>query len=109
MDGRPASMVFCYSADCMYGLTQRLLIPFNAAELLGDDHRTFNFYLSQLRIRIEMAFGLLTTKWRKLRTTLSYSTRKNAQIIRVCTNLHNFVIRMDQAHGEDSDRVSILW
>ena len=103
MEGLPPWCII--SADCAYGLSQRLLIPFNAAELLGDDHRTFNFYLSQLRIRIEMAFGLLTTKWRKLRTTLSYSTRKNAQIIRVCTKLHNFVIRMDQAHGEDSGRV----
>jgi hypothetical protein len=60
MEGLPP---WCFvSADCAYGLMQRLLIPFNSAELLGDDHRTLNFYLSQLQIRIEMVFGLLTTK-----------------------------------------------
>jgi len=47
---------WCFiSADCAYGLTQRLMIPFNAAELLGDDHRTLTF------IYLSCEFGL---RWR---------------------------------------------
>jgi hypothetical protein len=54
---------WCFiSADCTYGLTQRVMIPFNAAELLGDGHQTYNFYLSQLIFWIEMALGCLTAK-----------------------------------------------
>ena len=36
---------------------------------------------------------------------LNYSTPKNAQIIRVCTKLHNFVIRMAQAEGNGNGRI----
>ena len=81
------------------------MIPFTSAEILGEGYRAYNFYLSQLRIRIEMAFGLLTTKWRRLRSILNFATRKNAQIIRVCTKLHNFVIRMAHAEGNGAGRV----
>jgi hypothetical protein len=75
---------WCFvSADCVYGLNCRVMIPFTSAEILGEGYRAYNFYLSQLRIRIEMAFGLLTTKWRVLRSILNFATRKNAQIIRI--------------------------
>ena len=78
------------------------MIPFDGGAAYIDDNRTYNFYLSQLRIRIEMAFGRLTTKWRRLRTPLNYATEKNAQIIRVCTKLHNYCIRKKQERGEGS-------
>ena len=49
---------WCFvSADNAYPPTRKMLVPHNATELLSEYHRTYNFYLSQLRIRIEMAFG----------------------------------------------------
>ena len=53
-----------------------------------------------MRIRIEMAFGLLTSKWRILQKTIDYSNKKNRQIIRVCTKLHNYCIQMQQLDGD---------
>ena len=50
--------------DNAYGLSCTLMLPFSGSEILDEVNRTYNFYLSRLRIRIEMAFGLLTTKWR---------------------------------------------
>jgi hypothetical protein len=92
---------FFTGGDNAYTLTRKMLTPYTNAEMRGDNHkRTYNYYFSQLRIRIEMAFGLLTTKWRRLRSTLNYYNHKNAQIIRVCTKLHNFCIRMKMS---DSD------
>eukprot|EP00957_Ditylum_brightwellii_P200873 15311884-Ditylum_brightwellii.AAC.1 len=41
-----------------------------------------------------MAFGRLTTKWRRLRTDLNFHTGKNLQIICLCTKLHNYCIRI---------------
>ena len=42
---------WCFvSADNAYPLTQKMLVPHNAAELLSEYHRTYNFYLLQLRI-----------------------------------------------------------
>lgn len=88
------------SADNAYSLSRRILIPFSGAEASIDHNRTYNYYLSQLRIRIEMTFGLLTTKWRRLRMTLNCTSEKNAKIIRVCAKLHNYCIRMKQTRGE---------
>lgn len=86
--------------DNAYPLSLRILIPFSGAEYDDEANRTYNFYLSQMRIRIEMAFGLLTSKWRILRKTMNYSNEKNSQIIRVCTKLHNYCIRMQQLDGD---------
>ncbi len=36
---------------------------------------------------------------------LNYSTQKNAQIIHICTKLHNYVIRIAQADGDEYDMV----
>ena len=74
-----------------------MLIPYGNAEILGCVHKSaYNFYLSQLRIRIEIAFGLLTTKWRIFRRNLDFSTQKNCKIVRVAAKLHNFVINMEK-------------
>ncbi|CAJ1963307.1 unnamed protein product [Cylindrotheca closterium] len=78
--------------DNAYQLSDSLVIPFSGAERYEELKRTFNFYLSQLRIRIEMSFGRLSTKWRIFRTKLSFKMDKNIKIIQVASRLHNFVI-----------------
>ncbi len=80
--------------DYAYPLSTRILIPFSGAEYNDEANQTYNFYLSQMRIHIEMSFGLLTSKWRILQKTMNYSNEKNSQIIRVCVKLHNFCIRL---------------
>lgn len=54
---------FFFVGDNAYVLCDELLIPFSGNNLT-ESQRTFNFFLSQQRIRIEMAFGRLSTKWR---------------------------------------------
>ncbi|KAL3761004.1 hypothetical protein ACHAWU_004624 [Discostella pseudostelligera] len=86
--------------DNAYPLSQKVLIPFSGSAALDDDNLTYNFYFSQLRIRIEMAFGRFTTKWRILRSTMHNSLAKTAKLIDVCAKLHNFCIRMQQKDGK---------
>lgn len=52
--------------DNAYVLRDELLIPFSGNNV-PERERAFNVFLSQLRIRIETAFGRLTTKWRIFR------------------------------------------
>jgi hypothetical protein len=85
-----------------------MLDPHNATKLWSDSNIAFNFYLSQLRIRIEMAFGRLTTKWRRLRTTKNFAPAKNAKIIHVCTKLHNYVIRKSKKTGGNYGTVGLF-
>ena len=43
--------------DAAYELTEHLLTPFTGSQQLDQGKDAFNFYLSQVQIRIEMAFG----------------------------------------------------
>ena len=81
------------SADNAYILSRKVLIPHDKVHLTGEAQRVYNYYLSQLRIRVEMAFGLLTTKFRLLRHGLNFYNKKNSLVIQACSRLHNFCIR----------------
>ena len=79
--------------DNAYPLGLRMLIPFSDAKLNSETKRAFNFYLSQLRIRIETAFGLLVNKWRIFKSPIQQGVEINLKLI-VYTSmlLHNYVI-----------------
>jgi hypothetical protein len=57
---------------------------------------SYNFYLSQLRIRVELAFGRMTTKFRLLRTKMSCNVVTQSRVIQAVARLHNFVIDNDK-------------
>ena len=59
----------------------------------GED--AFNFYLSQVQIRIEMAFGQLTMKFHILKKVMSGSLHNIIRKIVACATLHNFIIAGD--------------
>lgn len=84
-----------FVGDAAYTVTEHLLIPFTGPQRSAPAHDTFNFYLSQKRIRIEMAFGLLVSKFRILKSALTFRMKKNSQIIMACARLHNFILDND--------------
>ena len=88
--------------DNAYPLDDSLQIPFSGSQKKNSYNRAFCFYLSQLRIRVEMAFGLLTVKWRIFRTNLMGSLELRLRIIRVAMKLHNYVINADRLGLGDS-------
>ncbi|OWZ02338.1 hypothetical protein PHMEG_00026116 [Phytophthora megakarya] len=58
--------------DNVYVQSRKLMTPVNKADLVGrPDRDSYKFHVSHLRIRIEMAFGLLTNKWRILKKLCS--------------------------------------
>ena len=77
--------------DNAYVLADHLLIPFSGKSI-PEINRTYNYFLSQLRIRIEMAFGRLTTKWRIFRRDLEVGMQHASLICRCAGKLHNYVI-----------------
>jgi hypothetical protein len=70
--------------DNAFNLTDKMIVPFSGPQRRQQHKSDYNFYLSQLRIRIEMAFGLMTTKWRIFRRPLDFSLEKIKKII--CNN-----------------------
>jgi len=84
--------------DNAYRLNSTMLVPFKGSHKRNEFNRSYNFYLSQLHMRIEMALGRLTSKWRIFRRNLDFSLAKNIMIIEVAVKLHNYVIESDGVH-----------
>jgi hypothetical protein len=83
---------FYMAADNAYTLSDTLLIPYSGVDKLDPSKDVFNFYLSQLRIRIEQAFGLLVSKWRIFKKALEVKLFRVGHIVQACARLHNYCI-----------------
>ncbi|KAL7554114.1 hypothetical protein ACHAWF_017515 [Thalassiosira exigua] len=81
--------------DAAYTLTENLLIPYSGVDRFLPVHDTFNYYLSQLRIRVEMAFGRLVRKFGILNGKIEGSLDRVTAILTACARLHNFIIQVD--------------
>jgi DDE superfamily endonuclease len=53
---------FCIIGDAAYAASERLVPMYYGADKFKPMYGNFNFYALQLRIRIEMAFGMMTRK-----------------------------------------------
>lgn len=82
-------------ADAAYTLSENMLIPFTGVERLDPAQDSFNYYLSQLRIRVEMAFGRLVNKFRILSGKVEGSLDTVSAVLTACARLHNYIIRED--------------
>jgi len=58
-------------ADSTYTLSSSLLVPYTGSDKKRKENDVFHFYLPQLRIKIEQAFGLLVNKWRIFKNQLT--------------------------------------
>ena len=82
-----------------------IFCPSFAGDQRGDSCKdAYNFFLSQIRIQIEMAFGLLCNKWRILQRPLQVRLKSAGKVFICCARLHNLVIneRLQQATNDVS-------
>lgn len=80
--------------DNAYTLSNTLLIPCSGKDKQNPSKDALNFYLTQLRIRIEQAFGLLVSKWRVFIKPLEVSFCRTTMVIEAAFRLHNYCIDM---------------
>ncbi|KAF4138612.1 DDE superfamily endonuclease [Phytophthora infestans] len=79
--------------DNAYMATNHLLTPYTRPQIGDIIYRdSFNFHVSQVRIRVEMAFGLLVNKWRLFKSPLSVKLENATLLIHCAAVLHNFVV-----------------
>ena len=87
---------FVLFGDNAYLNTSYMATPFT--NVSGDPNRAvednYNFYHSQLRIRVECAFGMLVQRWGILRMAMprNLSVAKVVAIVIALAKLHNFCI-----------------
>ena len=83
----------CLFGDNTYLNTPYMATPFTGATAGSVD--AYRFYHSQLWIRVECVFGMLTERWAILRTAIPRNTpvRKTIAIVCDLAKLHNFCIK----------------
>lgn len=84
--------LFYVLGDCAYSPSEHMIPVFGGSQALNVDHDNFNFYASQCRIRIEMAFGMMTQKWGILQRPLRCRLKKVWKVVGAIGRLHNFCI-----------------
>jgi DDE superfamily endonuclease len=90
--------------DAAYIPTDWMMLPYTSLAREEYCKDAYNFYLSQMQISIEIAFGQLTTKWRILCLLLQTHLPKTILIVDVVCRLHNYVINWQKgelASAED--------
>lgn len=81
---------YCIVADAAYPLSDKILTPYPGKGLaLGFD--SFNFHLSQLRVRIEQSYGILVSVWGILWRPIKVQFAGRASLIIALFHLHNFL------------------
>ena len=78
--------------DNAYVNTNHMLVPYPGKLSFQSKEDTFNFYMSQLRVRIENAFALLVRRWGVLQKALQMPLRFQPTLIKAVCCLHNFCI-----------------
>jgi len=87
--------------DNAYVSNEFMATPYKSARRGTKDD--YNFFHSQLRIRIEMAFGMLTSRWGILRKALpaNLGILKQIAVTGACVRLHNFCL--DSKNADDAN------
>ncbi len=73
-------------------MSATLLIPYSGNDKRYPAKDVFNFYLSQLRIKIEQAFGMMVNKWRVFKKTSELKLSFIPSVVECAMRLHNFCI-----------------
>ncbi|KAL7501923.1 hypothetical protein ACHAXN_000076, partial [Cyclotella atomus] len=93
-DSLPLGLYFV--ADAAFPLSEHVLIPFFGSQRFASAaNDSLNYYLSQMRIRVEMAFGRMVNKFRILSGKIVGSLERVSKILMACARLHNFIIQRD--------------
>lgn len=90
IEGLPPGV--CVIGDAAYQATEHMVPVYQGAEKLVPKYDNFNFYASQCRIRIEMAFGMMQGKWGILQRPLSCSMNNMLWLVQAIARLHNYCI-----------------
>jgi len=83
---------FFIVADNAYMLSDHLLIPYSGQDKRDTQKDVYNFFLSQLQIRIEQSFGILVNKWRVFKKPMKLKFFHITHLIECCFWLHNFCL-----------------
>jgi hypothetical protein len=87
----PENCVFV--ADSGYKLFGHILTPYPISPHMSQEEKDYNFLQSSTRMRVEMAFGRLKSRFRLFKASLN---QKMGEMIEACLVLHNWFIDLEE-------------
>lgn len=90
LPGTTVKVPYVIVGDDAFPLSKRLMKPFPQRGL-SKDKRIFNYRLLRARRVVENAFGILSNRFRIMRSTINLSPEKAEIITLTCCVLHNFL------------------
>ena len=89
----------CCIGDAAYQPTEHMVPIYQGADKLMTKYDNFNFFASQCRIRVEMAFGMMQAKWGILQRPIGCSISNMLWLAQAIARLHNYCIneRLEEA------------
>jgi DDE superfamily endonuclease len=97
--------IYVVIGDAAYAPSERIVPMFYGINKNDPQCDNFNFYASQCRIRIEMAFGLMQMKWGILWRPIRVKFNNIKWIVLAIVALHNFTINERLLRSERSEKV----
>lgn len=99
----------CIFGDNAYLNTPYMATPYSAVS--GGTKDSYNFYHSQLRIRFECTFGMLTHRWAILRSAIpmNVTVQKTVALVLALAKLHNYCIDAQDDSRDVSHTASDEW
>ncbi len=88
--------------DNAYVCSEHLLTQFSGNEKFEARKDAFNFYISQLRIRVEMAFGMMSNKFQILKRPVTIGVQSIGKFLMTIGKLHNYCINERLARNADA-------
>jgi DDE superfamily endonuclease len=82
----------CVIGDAAYCPTEQLVPIYQGITKQQKKYDNFNYYASQVRIRVEMAFGMMNMKWGILNHPLNCKISNLRWLLQCIGCLHNFCI-----------------
>ncbi|KAM4031898.1 uncharacterized protein ACNLHF_019279 [Anomaloglossus baeobatrachus] len=106
LPGSTDPVPFVMVSDEAFPLLPNLLRPYPRRGL-DTRRRIFNYRLSRARRYVECTFGILTSQWRILHTTIQLETETVDTVIKACCVLHNYVREYSSQQGEETQQAEL--
>ncbi|XP_051154475.1 uncharacterized protein LOC127277417 [Leptopilina boulardi] len=89
--------------DSIFPISTKLMKPYGGS-FLGDMKNIFNYRLSRARRIVENAFGILSSRWRILYTSISADPERVENIVMAVICLHNYLMSVNNMQEAQNRR-----
>ena len=94
--------------DSAYPIQPWLIKPFAQSSTLTHEQKQFNYKLSRARVVVEIAFGRLKARWRRLSKQMDIHIHNVLHIVTACYMLYNMCEVYGDAFNEEWLRDNII-